>query len=117
MNVIIYKNRGAIIPDYEQFVRNHEGCVVLPFDMVRNMEVYRFDCVFQGLEPAMWAKFWLLKGDKRARNAGCIVPVPYLLKESKITGRACLKSFKKSTKRSKPTKVKMVGGLFNTSLF
>jgi len=117
MNVVIYKNRGAIVPSPEGFIKEHPECVLLPFEMVRNIEVYKYDCVFQGLPSHKWAWFWLNKKDSRARKFGTYVPVPYLLKESTITARACFKSFKRSTKRSKPTKVKMVGGLFNSSLF
>jgi len=116
MNVIVYKNRGAIVPNPEEFVKSREGYVSIPLDMVINMEVYEFKCTFQGLPASKWAEFWLKKGDKRARHAGSLVPVPYLLKESKITGRACLKAFKKSTKRYKKTKIKSIGNLTSSAI-
>lgn len=116
-NVVVYKNRGAIVPEPRQLLKLHPGCTIIPLELIRNMEVYEFKCTFQGLEAQKWAWFWLNKKDNRARNAGSLVPVIYLRKESPITSRACKKAFKKSQKRSKPTKVKMVGGIFNTSLF
>jgi len=117
MQVVIYKNRGAIVPRPEAFVKDHPECGMLSLGDVRSMEVYRFDCTFQGLPAAQWAWFWLKKHDNRARKFGTYVPVPYLVKESAITPRACFKAFKKSKKRSKPTRVKMVSSLYNSSLF
>ena len=116
MQVVVYKNRGAIVPHPEEFVRGHEECVTVPLDGVVNMEVYEFKCTFKGLPANKWAEFWLKKGDKRARNAGSLVPVPYLLKESKITGRACKKAFLKSTKRYKKTKIKSIGNLSSSAI-
>jgi len=117
MQVVVYKNRGAIVPHPEEFVKSHAECCLIPLDTVKNMEVYEYKCTLQGLPAEKWAWFWLKKGSQRDRMAGTNVPVEWLVKESKITTRACYKAFKKSTKRHKPTKVKMVGGLFNSSIF
>lgn len=111
MLVNIYKGRGAIVPDHTKVLVGY----LVPLELVKNIEVYRFDCTFQGLPACKWAEFWLKKRDKRARVVGTAVPVPYT-KPSGITARACYKSFLSSQKKSKKTKIKMVGNLTSSAI-
>jgi hypothetical protein len=114
--MIIFRNRGAIVPDETEFIKLHPCCRLVPDDMVKDLVAYSFNCTYQGLPAAKWAWFWLAKKDRRAREVGTAVAVP-TTKECKISSRACYLAQKKSQKQMKPTKVKMVGGIYNSSLF
>jgi hypothetical protein len=114
--MIVYKNRGAIVPHEQEFIKLHPCCRIVPDDMVKNLVAYKFDCTYQGLPASKWAWFWLNKKDRRAKEIGTAVAVPST-RTSRISSRACYLAMQKSQKQMTPTKVKMVGGIYNSSLF
>lgn len=94
-NVVIFKNRGAMVSAPEMLLNAVPGAVMLPLDMVRGIEVRKFSATINRLPALEWAKFWLRKGDKRARKYSDHVEIEALVVESKISARQCRLAFKK----------------------
>ncbi len=117
-SVVIFKNRGAIVSAPENLLATVPGAVMLPLDLVRGIEVRRFSATVNNLPSIMWAKFWLRKGDKRARKYSNHVEVETLVVESKISQRQCRLAFRKAIsaanaakKSQDKAKGKVTGGI------
>ncbi len=117
-SVVIFKNRGAIVSTPTALVWAVPGAVVLPLDLVRGIEVRKFSATINGLPAVEWAKFWLRKGDKRARKYSDHVEIEALVVESKISQRQCRLAFRKAIsaanaakKSQDKAKGKVTGGI------
>jgi len=98
---------AAIVTEPYELQKMVAGSLVVPFEALR-CELYSFEYTYQGLEAIHWAKFWLSKKDNRARKIGNYIPTKDLLDESALTHRACMKEFKKSIRKPKIAKIKMI---------
>lgn len=123
MNVIFYKGRGAVVPeDQEKMLLDLvKGSKMLPYGMVAGLNILKFSVVYKGLPARKWAAFWIKKGDKRAKSIGTHVHCDPLKKEDRgFSNRESRKGHDRECEANAANlkkKIKMVGGLYNHSLF
>ena len=94
--VVLWKGRGAVVAQPQELVRLCPGAITLPLGMVRGVPVRRFSCQKNGLPAITWAKFWLSKKDKKAVAVSTAVELELLVKESAVSRRQAVRSFKRT---------------------
>ncbi len=121
MKLIIYKNRGAIVPNPKEFIKKRPKCVLMDESEVFNTKVLYFPKIaFKGLSQDEFAWFWL-KDKQNKYRLGTNHQTREIRKEISFSLNEIKKAFQKSvalgTSKKKPTKCKMQAGAFNHSMF